>query len=291
MPSSTASAFTESSEYQDALRNVGSLSSFVTAPGRFHARLTQVSLHNLRLAVVEENLPWIGFLAVPAEEALISFLLGNQPAPVWGGMTPGTGEFMTIGPGHRLHVRAKGPSRWGAIWFPAHELTNYFRELTERTLTISRFARRWRPPAAVSRRILHLHAAAIRSAEARPNTIVSAEAAHGMEQQLIEAVVECLFKGQSDKETPAVHRCQEILVRFEEVLRTEQEQHLSTDELSAAIGVPCRLLRLCCRQGLGMSPRSYVWLCALHTVRHILRNHGLRAADVLPLVTLQRAPP
>src|SRR5271166_5287689 len=155
MPRSIASVFTEPSDYQAALCNVGSLSLFVTAPGRFHARLTQVNLHDLRLAVLEESFPRIGFLAVPAEDVLISFPLGVQPPPIWGGMTPGTGEFMTIGRGHRLHVRTKGPSRWGAIWFPAHELTNYFRELTERTLTISPVARRWRPPAAVSRRILH----------------------------------------------------------------------------------------------------------------------------------------
>jgi AraC-like DNA-binding protein len=280
MPRSIASAFTEPSEYQDALHNLGNCSLCVTAPGRFHARLTQISLHNLRLAVVEENLPRIGFLAVPEKDVLISFPLGGHPAPVWGGMTPRTGEFMTVGPGHRLHVRTQGPSSWGAIWFPALELMDYFHVLTECTLAISPFAQQRRPPAAVSRRILHLHAAAIRSGEARPNIIVSAEAAHGMEQQLIEAVVECLLKGQSDERTPAGHRRQGVMIRLEELLRTQQERQLSADELSGAIGVSGRLLRLCCREELGMSPVSYVRLCALHQVRHILRNQGPGGADV-----------
>jgi AraC-like DNA-binding protein len=279
MPRSTTSAFSEPIDFQAALHNTGSLSLFVTAPGKFHARLTQVSLHNLRLSVMEENLARIGFLAVPANEVMMSFPLGDQPTPIWGGMAPRAGEFMTIGPGHRLHVRTEGPSRWGAIWFPEQDFANYFHVLTGCTLTISPFAQVWRPPAAVDRRLLHLHGAAIRSAEARPNTIVSAEAAHGMEQQLIETLVECLSKGRSDDQTPTWHRNQGIMARFEELLHTQQERHLCAGELCVALGVSARLLRLRCREALGMSPISYVRLRALHAVHEILRN-GLEAANV-----------
>jgi AraC-like DNA-binding protein len=279
MPRSTTSAFSEPIDFQAALHNVGSLSLFVTAPGKFHARLTQVSLHNLRLSVVEENSASIGFLAVPANEVMMSFPLGDQPPPIWGGMAPRAGEFMTIGPGHRLHVRTEGPSRWGAIWFPERELANYFHVLTGCTLKISPFAQVWRPPAAVDRRLLHLHGAAIRSAEARPNTIVSAEAAHGMEQQLIEGLVACLSKGRPHDQT-SPWRNQGIMARFEELLNARQEWHLRVDELCVAIGVSTRLLRLRCGEALGMSPISYVRLRALHAVHEILRNRGLEAANV-----------
>ena len=127
MPRSTTSGFSDPDEYQAALHDLGSLSLFVTAPGEFHARLTQVSLRNLRLAVVEEDTSHVlDFLAVPAEEVLISFPLGDKPAPIWGGIRPRTGEFMTIGPGQRMHVRTEGPSRWGAVWFPAQDLDELF---------------------------------------------------------------------------------------------------------------------------------------------------------------------
>ena len=280
MPRSTTSGFSDPDEYQAALHDLGSLSLFVTAPGEFHARLTQVSLRNLRLSVVEENLSRIGFLAVPAEEVLISFSLGDKPAPIWGGIRPRTGEFMTIGPGHRLHVRTEGPSRWGAVWFPAQELANDFHVLTGRALTISPFAQRWHPPAAARRQILHLHAAAIRSAEARSNTIVGEEAAHGMEQQMIEAVVECLSGGRIEEQTPAKYRHQGSMARFEELFRARQEGDLRAEELSAAIGVSDRLLRRHCREELGMSPIGYVRLRALHAVHHILQNQGSEAGDV-----------
>jgi AraC family transcriptional regulator, ethanolamine operon transcriptional activator len=152
--------------------------------------------------------------------------------------------------------------------------------LTERALTISPFAQRWRPPAAVGRRIMHLHVAAIRSAAARSNAIVNEKAAHGIEQQLIEAVVECLSRGRVDERTPAEYRHQGIMARFEELLRARQERELRADELKAAIGIAGRLLLQSCREELGMSPISYVRLRALHAVRHILRNQSCGAAGV-----------
>jgi AraC-like DNA-binding protein len=267
MVSSTAAAFSELDEYQAAVRNLGNLSLFVTAPGMFRGRLTQVNLLNLRLSVLEDSLPRIGFWAVPANEVLLSFPLGHQPAPIWAGMIPRVGEFMTIGPGHRVHVRSEGPSRWGAIWFTVQDLADHFHVMTERKLMISPFVRRWRPPAAASRRLLHLHAAAIRSAEARPHTIVNAQAAHGMEQQLFEALVACLSNGPSDEETPDRDQHQDIMIRFEGLLQTEPGQRLSAEALSVAIGVSGRLLRTCCKEELGMSPISYVRLRALHAAR------------------------
>ena len=151
MPYSTTSIFGEWDNFQAALHNESNLNQFVTAQGRFRARLTQVELDRLRLSSVEEHLPRIGFLEVPATKILVSFPIGDQPALVWGGIGPRKGEFMTFGPGHRGHMRTQGPCRWGAIWFPAQELADYFRALTQCTLAIPPVAQRWRPPPAARR--------------------------------------------------------------------------------------------------------------------------------------------
>ena len=227
MPYSTTSAFTEQDEFQAALHSLGGVSLFSTAPGNFHARLTQIGLHKLRLAVVQESLPRIGFLAVPQDELLISFPLGPAPLPIWGGVKPQADEFTTIGPGYRLHIRTEGPCRWGAIWFPAQDLANYFRELTGNALTISPFVQLWHPPAAARRRMLHFHTAAIRAAQVQPTNIVSIEAAHGIEQQLVEAVVECL----SDGEEPARRHHPEIMARFEELLQSRRQGDVRIESL------------------------------------------------------------
>ena len=267
-------------EFQTALSNEGSISLFTTTCGQFRARLTRVELHRLRLSAIDEHLPRIGFLAVPTDMVLVSFPIGDQPGPMWGGIRPSRSEFMTFGPGHRVHMRTQGPCRWGAIWFPARELAGYFHDLTEVALAIPSVAQTWRPPAAPGRRLLQFHGAAIRAAEARPETIINAEAAHGMEQQLIEALVECLSAGVSNEETATRHRHRAIVARFEEFLRSEPYPDLRTQNISAAIGVSDRLLRICCKEELGMSPISYVRLRALHRVHSILRSSDSRTTSV-----------
>ena len=263
MPGSVMSVFSGPDDIEAALRNEVSVRLLITAYGQFRARLTQVELHRVRMSAVEQNLSLIGFLMVPPHQVLVSFPIGDQPAPIWGAIRPRNGEFMTFGPGHRTHLRTQGPCGWGSIWLPAPDLAACFHELTEDTLTIPSAAHLWRPRPARGRRLLQLHAAAIRAAEVRPETIVNAEAAHGMEQQLFEAVVECLSAAPSDATTQAMHSHQELMVEFEELLQAQPRPRLRAQELSMALGVSDRLLRMCCSQVIGMSPAKYVRLRAL----------------------------
>jgi AraC-like DNA-binding protein len=271
MPAITTSVFSVPEDFQAALCDEGAASLVVTGHGRFLARLTKVELHLLRLAAAEEHLPRIGFLAVPAD-MIVSFPVGNRPAPIYGGVRPLKGQIMTFAPGHRLHVRTEGPGHWGAIWLPSQELAGYFKDLTGSTLTVPGHAQLWRPPPAVGRRLLQLHAAAVRAAEVRPEVIVDAEAAHGMEQQLIDALVECLSAGPLKVKKQVSQKHQGIAARFEDLLQTQPDRHLRVEDLSKAIGVSDRLLRRCCTEDLGMSPTSYIRLRALHRVRSILQG-------------------
>jgi AraC-like DNA-binding protein len=270
MPDSTTSTFGELSGFQAALQNEGNLSLYVTAHGQFLARLTTVGLYRLRLAAVEEHLPRTGLLAVSPDTILVSFPTGDRLPPTWGGIQPRNGEFMSFGPDHRVHIRSQGPCRWGAIWLPAKDLAGCFREMTDKTLTIPPFSQLWRPPLATSRRLLHLHAAAIRAAEVRPETIVNAEAAHGMEQQLIDVLVACLSAGSSRRERQDTQRDQGIAVRFENLLESRSGRAPREKEVATALGVSVRLLRTCCAEDLGMSPMRYIRLRAMHNVQNVL---------------------
>jgi hypothetical protein len=113
-----------------ALRAEGCLSLLVTGAGQFRARLTQVALLGLRLSATDEQLPRIALVAVPADTILVSLPSGKGPAPIWGGITIGAGEIMTLGAGQRLHMRTDGPCRWGSIWLPAADLVQYGSALT-----------------------------------------------------------------------------------------------------------------------------------------------------------------
>jgi len=101
----------------------------ITGRGRFRARLTEITLHRLHLSAAEEHLPWIGFVAVPADAVLVLLPIGGVPSPIWGGIAMQVYEIITLGPGQRVHVRTDGPCRWGTIRLPAQDLAGYGRAL------------------------------------------------------------------------------------------------------------------------------------------------------------------
>ena len=280
MPGSVTSVFGERDNFRTALRDEATISLFITGQGQFLARLTKVDLCHLRLVAVEERLARIGFLAVPRDYVMISFPVGDRPAPICGGIRPRKGEIMMFGPGHRVHVRTQGPCSWGAIWLATHDLAEFFHDLTQTTLETPPDAQLWRPPPAAGRCLLQLHAAAIRAAERRPETIVDAEAAHGMEQQLVDVLVTCLLAGPLEAKTQTKRRDPGITARFEDWLEAHPNRRLHGEDLGAALGVSSRLLRMCCAEDLGMSPTSYIRLRSLHRIRSILSGRAARGVTV-----------
>lgn len=280
MPGSRASVFGEAEDFQAALSADGVAGLLVTGHGQFRARLTQVELDQLRLTAVEESQPRIAFVTVPAGSILVSFPIEEGPSPVWGGTEVRTGEMITFGRGQRLHARTLGPSRWGAIQAADQQLTWYGRALTGAGFGVAPAAR-WRPPLAAARQLRSLHRAAIRMAEARAGALTDIEAAHGLEQQLIHALIECLATGLTDHETSAACRHRGILARFEDLLVAEPS--LRMGEICAALGTSGRMLRECCKQHLAMGPSGYRRLRRMQQVHRALRSKDSRAASVFEI--------
>ena len=81
MPGSRASVFGEAEDFQAALNTDGVAGMLFTGRGPFRARLTQIELERLRLAVVEEAQSRIAFVVVPTGRVLVSFLIDRGPAP------------------------------------------------------------------------------------------------------------------------------------------------------------------------------------------------------------------
>jgi len=277
MPGSVISLFSELDEFQAALREDGLLNLLVTGSGQFRARLTQVTLHHLRLSAGDEYLSRIAFVAVPADMLLVTLPLGDRPAPIWDGVEMQLGEMISFGPGQQLHARSDGPCQWGAIQLTVEDFVQYGGALRGTTPIVPALAR-WRPPRAALRQLRHLHQAAIRAAEARSGVLADREAAHGLEQQVIHALVESLSARPVYKETEVARRHREILARFEELLEPELPPTVSA--IGAAIGVSQRLLRECCRKNLGMDPSRYRRLRGMQRARRALRRENPDTASV-----------
>jgi len=277
MPGSVISLFSELDEFQAALREDGLLNLLITGTGQFRARLTQVTLQHLRLSAGDEYLSRIAFVAVPANMLLVTLPLGDRPAPVWDGVEMRVGEMITLGPGERVHARSDGPCQWGAIQLPFEDFVQYGGALRGATPIVPALAR-WRPPRAALRQLRHLHQAAVRTAEARSGVLADSEAAHGLEQQMIHALVKSLSTKPVYEDTETARRHRGILARFEDLL--EAEPLPSVTEIGTALGVPPRMLREFCKKNLGTDPSRYRRLRGMQRARRVLRQENPNTARV-----------
>jgi AraC-like DNA-binding protein len=278
MPGSVTSVFGEAERFETALREEGCTGLFVAEGGEFRARLTQITLDRLRLASAEEELARIAVIAVPANTVLISWPSSKTPASLWGGIAMKAGEMMTLDSGNRVHARTGGPSRWHAIRLPETDLLCYGRALCGAGFILPPSPALWRPSPAAARSLAGLHRAAIKMAQSASRSLSDIQAAHGLEQQLIYALIGCLSGRPAEEETPAGDRYRNILAQLEDLL--EVDPITSLTETCARLGVSHRFLRKCCEHNLGMSPGRYHRLRRLLLAHRALRNGGLSPSSV-----------
>jgi AraC-like DNA-binding protein len=271
MPNCSTSTFSEPEEFEAALRRQTNVDLLVTEQTDFRGRITQVGLHLLHLAVADETAPRIAFVAMRPDIVLVWWAIGRPGSQIWCGAPSSAGEVMTLGPGHRAHARTRGASRWAALWISATDLDRYSQTLTGTPVRALNGAGSWRPVGAALQTLHRLHAAAIAMFERRAGEVLAASAVHGLEQQLIHALVECLSDG-----VPGAHnrrtaeRHDNLMARFEDACSPCEHRTSTLIELCATLGVPERSLRTSCMQHLGMGPMSYLRLRRLKSVRRAL---------------------
>jgi len=103
------------------------------------------------------------------------------------------------------------------------------------------------------------------------------QAAHGLEQQLLHALIECLSQG-AEEETATSRRHRDVLARFEDLLAVEPPLPLTS--ICASLGASERLLRACCKKHLTMGPSSYRRLRAMQQMYRTLRSGSPDASSV-----------
>ena len=159
-----------------------------------------------------------------------------------------------LGPGDRAHAHTQGASRWAALWISATDFDRYSQTLTGAPVRALNGASSWRPGGAALRALRELHAAAITMFERRPAEVLAASAVHGLEQQLIHALVECLSDG-----VPGAHkrgiakRHGNLMARFEDACATSEHRAPTLIELCETLGVseryPANILHAASRHG------------------------------------------
>jgi AraC-like DNA-binding protein len=245
----------------------------ITGHGRFRARLTWVALNSLRLVAGEESLARITFVTVPNDMVLVVLRREPYSAPIWGEIVLQAQEMLTFGPGSRAHVRTDGPSRWATVLVPVRDLARYGRRIIGKTFTGPNCTHRWVRPSVSYRNLRYLHTAAIRAVETGHPELISEEAAHGLDQQIMEALVECFSVDPIVAHTPTMRRYCDIMARLEALLDRHYNGRIMIAELGAALGVSPWTLGRACQIHLGISAASYVRL------RRMQRRHPAQLGE------------
>ncbi len=285
MPSSTVRTFIEPDPYFAGIRNL-QIEGVVTKRGEFHAELTRIDLHRLWMHRLDERLPRIMRITPSGKRAVILFATDPfQPTMQVSGIETSQAQVAMFGLDWPYYLRSSAACGWGTMSLTTADLAAASEAITGHPLLPPSFPRSISPPAPVASRLLQLHEAAGHLAKTAPDILAKPEVARAIEEALLEAMVFSVTEGHSDN-IRNVHRHRaNVMRRLEEVLTSTPDRPLYMPQLCATVGASYTMLRDCCQDYLGMSPKRYLWLRRMHLVRQVLRSADAERKTVTEIAT------
>jgi hypothetical protein len=277
MPSSAVQTFIDPEDYAAAIRQ-GTYELTVTERGHFTAKLTRIDLQRLWMQRFSDNLPRISHIAGWGGRAVIAFRTEPGPSLLSSGVEMQPTNIVRYRDGQNYYRRSSGFAAYGSMSLPLAEMAAVGEALAAVDLTPPRDAMLITPLPAAMARLQRLHAAAGDLADNAPEIIANPDAARGLEQALIEAMVDCLASREDRESTVAQGQHAIVMRRFRRVVEENPGQPLYIPEICKAIRVPDRTLRLCCQEHLGMGPKRTCCCVACispdgHCARRRLTRH------------------
>ena len=270
MPSSATFHFTDPEAYQSAVRPAR-LELCLTGRGEFHAQLTQIELGRLWIQAGVESLPRISNTLTSAKRPPIIFLSdAAQPGCRYGGVEVSASAVVVNSAGSTHHLTTSGPARWAAMSLTPDDLTAAAQALFGHALSTPPLTYIANPDPAHMRRMVRLHATAVRLAHSASATLAHPEVARALEHALVRAMLSCLADDPEVSVERRVRHHATILARLEEFLAANRSRPIYLAEICAAVGASERTLRVCCDEHLGMGPIRYLWLRRMHLARQAL---------------------
>ena len=284
MPSSGVRTFTDPDDYATAIR---ATRAELTVKGRgdFNAKLTRIDLHHLWMQRFSDNLPRVLHSAAVTGRAFIIFRTQPGPSLLWGGREMGPTSIVRFSEGENAFQQSSGSACFGTMSLPVEEIDSVGAAVAECDLMPPKDALNLTPPPYAMAKLQRLHEAAAQLAEDAPAVIAHPEAARGLEQALIAAMVGCLSEGEVREDRSALRHHASIMRRFRRAVEENTDQALYIPELCKSIGVSDRTLRVCCQEQLGLSPKRYLLLRRMHLARRALRESAPSATTVTEIAT------
>lgn len=284
MPSSAVLRFTDPDHYAETIR-ASTVELTVIGRGSFAAEIVRINLHRMWMQRFSDNLPRIVHAANVTGRAIINFCTEPGPSLLTGGLELRPGTILRYTEGQTFFQRSSGPVSFGAMSLPIEEMMSAGATMRGVDLKAPRDPISVAPDPVAMARLQHLHAAAGQLAEHGPEVIANPEAARGLEQELVHAMVDCLAPANTRRETSATNRHTAIMKRFRAFLEANSDRALHLPELCKATGASDRTLRACCQEALGMSPVRYLWLRRMQLTRRALALADPVVATVTEIAT------
>ena len=213
MPSSAVHTFADPDEYA-AVFPATSAELTITGRGQFIANVTRIDLHRLWMLRYSVNLPLVKHSTNITGRTIIAFRRQHGPGLFFNGKEMHSGNIKQLGPGQSDNQQSAGLASVGVMSLPVEDMASVAKETAGIELEPTRDGLIVTPPTPAMAKLQRLHAAATYLAESAPEIIGHHEAARGLEQALIEAVVACLTTADDAKDRAAQRRHEAILHRF-----------------------------------------------------------------------------
>ena len=284
MPLSAVRTFTDPDDYAASIRR-STNEVTVIGRGQFAAKLTRIDLHGLWLQRLSENLPRILHCASETGRSAITFRTHPGPSLAWSGKEMQPSNIRRHAEGEAAFQRSSGSANFAAMSLPVEEMALLGATIGRCDLAPPTDPVTVTPAPAAMARLQRLHAEAGRLAEEAPEIIANPEAARGLEQALIEAMISCLGNGGVGEDTAAQRRHEAIMRRFRVAVEAHPDRPLYVSDLCSAIGVSERTLQYCCQEQLGMGPKRYLLLRRTRLARRALREADLITGTVTEIAT------
>jgi methylphosphotriester-DNA--protein-cysteine methyltransferase len=284
MPSSAVHTFTDPGDYAAAIRAT-TIDLTVMERGHFIGKRVRIDLHRLWMQRLSESLPRTLHSAFVTERAIVTFRTQPGPRLLWSGVELQPSNIIRHNEGENAFQHSSGPVSWGAMSLPVEDIVSVGAAIAGLDLMPPKDPLILTPLPSAIAKLQRLHAAAGNLAENAPEIIANPDAAYGLEQALIEALVGCLHSREGRENSSAQGQHAIVMRRFRRVVEENPEQPLYISGVCKAIRVSERTLRMCCQEHLRMGPKRYLLLRRMHLAQQALRRAAPDATSVTDIAT------